>query len=238
MTNSRASVAPDQASASTDEHAAGREPPRGIRLNNPGNLRHTKDTWQGLSDDQPDESFCKFEKPLYGIRAIARTLLNYEKKGFDTPAEVINRWAPPSENNTRAYIDHVAADLQVTRDTLIDLDRFEVMLPLIKAIIQHENGEQPYDDRVLGEGLRLAGVMDAPAKSLGKQLSGKILTGGALGLGLVSQVAAPAKTFADGLAGFVDAPIISHISTILITVAGLGVMAGIAKNMLDHKRGF
>jgi hypothetical protein len=29
--------------------------PRGIRLNNPGNLRHG-DKWQGMVDDQPDRS--------------------------------------------------------------------------------------------------------------------------------------------------------------------------------------
>ncbi|MFI3272941.1 MAG: structural protein, partial [Pseudomonadota bacterium] len=53
--------------------------PRGIRNHNPGNIRHGDD-WQGLRDTQTDKNFCQFVSPEFGIRALARVLMNYEKK--------------------------------------------------------------------------------------------------------------------------------------------------------------
>ena len=52
---------------------------RGIRNNNPGNIRHGE-KWEGLSDKQTDSSFCIFVSPEYGIRALAKVLLTYYKK--------------------------------------------------------------------------------------------------------------------------------------------------------------
>ena len=40
--------------------------PRGIRNNNPGNIRHGND-WQGISKEQPDPAFCTFVSPEYGL---------------------------------------------------------------------------------------------------------------------------------------------------------------------------
>lgn len=54
--------------------------PRGIRNNNPGNIRWGEN-WQGLKKDgkERDSSFCVFESPEYGIRALAKILINYKK---------------------------------------------------------------------------------------------------------------------------------------------------------------
>ena len=46
---------------------------RGLRNNNPGNIRHGSSQWQGMSAEQPDNAFIKFDDPVYGIRAIAKT---------------------------------------------------------------------------------------------------------------------------------------------------------------------
>ena len=44
--------------------------PRGIRNNNPLNIRRTaKDQWKGLRAQQTDASFCQFERMEYGWRA-------------------------------------------------------------------------------------------------------------------------------------------------------------------------
>lgn len=228
-------AAPDQHNLRADERVAGPDTPRGIRLNNPGNIRHSKDDWQGKSADQPDRSFVKFDLPIYGIRAMVRILLNYERKGFDTIREVITRWAPPAENDTGSYVSHVASLVGVDADELIDLDRFDIMLPLVKAIIRHENGEQPYSDRILTEGLRLGGVYDAPREK--PKIAGKVITGASVGLGLVSQAVEPARTVSDSLAAFTGAPIIQNVVTIALTIAGLATLAGIAKTYLDHKKG-
>ena len=75
--------------------------PRGIRLNNPGCMRITNDPWQGLDypgTKQDGELFAFVDAPS-GIRAIVRTLITYQDKhGLHTVADMINRWAPPSEN--------------------------------------------------------------------------------------------------------------------------------------------
>ena len=132
--------------------------PRGIRNHNPGNIRHG-DKWQGLSEEQTDSSFCVFDAPEYGIRALAKILLNYERKyGLNTVRKIINRYAPEVENDTASYVLSVAGQLGVAADEVIDVADTAVMLVLIKAIIRHENGCQPYDNEVLIKGIKMAGV--------------------------------------------------------------------------------
>lgn len=130
---------------------------RGIRNNNPGNIRWGC-IWKGLKvgGKEEDKDFCVFIRPEYGIRAIAKILLNYKKlHNINTISGIIHRWAPPSENNTVAYINHVAKELCVEADETIDVSNKNVMLKLVKAIIKHENGEQPYDDKLIMRGINL-----------------------------------------------------------------------------------
>ena len=83
-----------------------RKETRGIRNNNPGNIEKSKNNkWQGMAESQPDKRFITFTSPEWGIRAIARILINYKDKyDLDTVKKIISRWAPPSENNTGAYV--------------------------------------------------------------------------------------------------------------------------------------
>lgn len=132
--------------------------PRGIRNHNPGNLRHGA-KWQGRRADQTDAAFVQFVSPEYGIRALAKVLLTYYA-GYelDTVTEIIGRWAPPNENDTGAYVRAVAKAIGVgVNDPLIVAQR-HVMAPLVKAIIQHENGRQPYSDELINRGLDMAGM--------------------------------------------------------------------------------
>lgn len=116
--------------------------PRGIRLNNPGNIEKTKDNWQGMSSKQEDERFITFIKPVYGLRAIMKILLNYFlRHELKTVRQIINRWAPPHENDTDSYADHVAKILGVNPDKPIDLARPGILIALAKAIALHENGK-------------------------------------------------------------------------------------------------
>ena len=84
--------------------------PRGIRNNNPLNIRRSKDKWQGLSTLQEDKEFFQFETIEWGWRAafviLCRTY--YGKYGLKTIRDIVSRWAPPKENNTEAYIRHVS----------------------------------------------------------------------------------------------------------------------------------
>lgn len=133
---------------------------RGIRNNNPGNIRWG-DHWQGLipTNEKTDESFCQFVSAEYGIRALCLILLTYyQKYHLETIKDIIYRWAPPNENNTDAYVKAVANMVGVQEDGHINVDSYSVMAPLVKAIIFHENGSQPYDSATIDKGLSLAGV--------------------------------------------------------------------------------
>jgi hypothetical protein len=213
--------------------------PRGLRLHNPGNLRHGRDNWQGKAAEQPDADFVAFKAPQYGIRAIARTILTYDKKGVNTVRGIINRWAPPTENNSEAYIAHVAQVLGVEPDDWLDLDTVEVMRPLVETIILHENGRQPYKPQVILDGLRMAGVADAPAKPLAKKgaFVTQATTATATTLGLVASVSEPVKKAADGLEPFSGSPIIGQIVIGLLTLAGAAALAGTIGTWLQHRKG-
>ena len=129
---------------------------RGIRNNNPGNIRHG-DKWQGLAEAQMDKAFCVFKSPEWGIRALVKILRNYQTKhGLKTVESIINRFAPEVENNTASYILSVCQVLDVKPRDVIDVREPGIMINLLKAIIRHENGVQPYSDEVLKQGIELA----------------------------------------------------------------------------------
>lgn len=145
---------------------------RGIRNNNPGNIdRQPGVRWQGQSADQSSDSrFVVFDAPQYGIRAIARTLITYQDKRrarngsrIDSVAEIIDRWAPPAENNTSAYQRQVAKALgKAVDDETVDVYDYATMCALVMAIIRHENGLMPYSADVIERGLLLAGIEKRP----------------------------------------------------------------------------
>lgn len=87
---------------------------------------------------------------------MARLLLNYQKLyGLDTHRKIISRYAPPSENQTQAYIQSVAAQLGITPDGKVDLTEIGTLTVFIKAIIRHENGMQPYSNETIQKGIAL-----------------------------------------------------------------------------------
>ncbi|MGM8437189.1 hypothetical protein ACS6IV_12995 [Enterobacter hormaechei subsp. xiangfangensis] len=139
---------------------------RGIRNNNPGNLEYSKtNPWVGQTGD--DGRFAKFETPEHGIRALGRNLLSYQRQGIDTVSDIINRWAPPSDNNnTDAYIQAVCAQLGVTADQQLDASNPDTLKALCAAIILHENGSQPYSDQQLATGVSAAiGLSQLPTST-------------------------------------------------------------------------
>lgn len=128
---------------------------RGIRNNNPGNIVRTGERWQGMSADQSsDPRFVVFDSPVYGIRALARILRKYHASGLTSIQAIINRYAPPSENDTGAYARAVAAALGVSPTQPVALSD-SVMGALIAAIIKHENGSQPYSGELIVQGIQM-----------------------------------------------------------------------------------
>jgi len=127
--------------------------PRGIRNNNPGNIKKNNIEWDGLAEEQIDPIFFIFKEPIWGIRALMRILLVYRfKHKLKTPHDIIYRWAPPSENPTDTYIEHISKYTGYKADQELD-NTIEDYLPLVKALIMFENGKQPYNDETLVEGM-------------------------------------------------------------------------------------
>lgn len=133
---------------------------RGIRNNNPGNIRKSATAWQGLSADQSDPAFFRFDAMEYGIRAIVKILQTYQGTyGLNTVRKIINRWAPPVENNTDAYVSYVAARLGVSPDSAISVNDGNTVFALVRAIIAQENGAAPallISDSTVAAGIALA----------------------------------------------------------------------------------
>jgi hypothetical protein len=139
------------------------ETPRGLRNNNPGNIRLSQVHWIGEADDQPDPDFVAFCAPEYGIRAICKILLSYQADDrCKTIRQLISRWAPPSENDTDAYVDAVSRACGLGPDDLACVRRAAVMTPLVEAIIRQETGEQPYPSSLIAKALTLAGIGPTP----------------------------------------------------------------------------
>jgi hypothetical protein len=94
--------------------------PRGYRNNNPLNIRHNKDLFQGEITG-PDASFKTFSSMPYGYRAAFVTLATYNSRGLNTIAKIISCWAPPNENHTGNYITTVEKLSGIPRDQELTL---------------------------------------------------------------------------------------------------------------------
>lgn len=128
---------------------------RGIRNNNPGNIRDDGTAWMGRvsAERQTDPDFVQFIKPEYGIRALSRVLDSYANRGIVTVRSIIATFAPPGENDTGAYQNAVARMMNVPLDQRLGPGNRPA---LVAAIIQHENGIQPYDASTIANGIALA----------------------------------------------------------------------------------
>lgn len=132
--------------------------PRGIRNNNPGNIKKNDVQWEGLApeDKQIDNTFFVFESPKWGIRALTKILLTYKTKyGLNNIWSIINRYAPNCENDTEAYRNFLVEETGYGMLQTIE-HSIEGYTPLVKSIIKMENGVQPYDDDTIYEGMYLA----------------------------------------------------------------------------------
>jgi hypothetical protein len=115
---------------------------RGIRNNNPGNLRNFNIPWQGKipvnQNTDYKKEFDQFTEVKYGIRAMLRDLTNDIDKGKNTIRKLISAYAPPSENDTQKYIDVVAKAVGLAPDQTIKIIDAEFYLVIARAIIKHE----------------------------------------------------------------------------------------------------
>ncbi|WP_225182168.1 hypothetical protein [Pectobacterium aroidearum] len=140
---------------------AGAGPARGLRNNNPGNIVQSANTWEGQTGS--DGQYATFATPEHGIRALGKNLLSYSRQGYQTIDQIINRWAPPLENNTGAYVSAVSKAMGIPANTPVDLTDPATLTRMATAITQHENGSMPYTQEQIGTGIQAAlGITQLP----------------------------------------------------------------------------
>lgn len=143
--------------------ASGQMPERRLsraeRNNNPGNLEFRGQ--RGATREDGEGRFAKFGTTEEGVAALARQLQLYGSRGIDTIEEIINKYAPASENNTAAYVNAMVNRLRVSPNQQLDLNDPQVLSGLIQGISRHEAGRSFLSDQQVMTGLTMAGVPGA-----------------------------------------------------------------------------
>lgn len=137
---------------------------RGIRLNNPMSIERNATSWKGMSAMQDDPVMVRFDTPEDGLRAGMKTLITYQRKyELEHIQAIITRFAPPSENNTVAYIADVSNRCHVKPTDYFDVEVPDNLIRISQAITRHEQGACPdptfpywYDDEVFQQAAKEA----------------------------------------------------------------------------------
>lgn len=143
--------------------------PRGYRNNNPLNIRYSEqNNWLGKVTPNTDGAFEQFSDMAYGYRAALYLLRKYIRNGENTISRIIQKWAPPAENYTQNYIDHVVAFVRelgypyITPTTVIEANDAELLQKIAYAMSIVENGTSAEtkaaglpDMNIIKEGWRL-----------------------------------------------------------------------------------
>jgi hypothetical protein len=125
--------------------------PRGIRNNNPGNIKYSAgNNWLGRVplEQNTDKVFEQFTCYVYGVRAMIILLRDtYIKKwGLNTVAKIVNKYAPSGDkNNPLAYATTVASFFGWDINQVITADK-ETIRKLVMAMAYFENGRSAVDD--------------------------------------------------------------------------------------------
>ena len=114
---------------------------RGIRNCNPGNIRLGSFRYKGEKVKSSDLEFRQFESMEWGYRAMFVLLHTYAiKHGCYTLRQIINRYAPPTENFTEGYIRRVAHTTHLSPDEHISTSDGATMTAIVAAMSEVENG--------------------------------------------------------------------------------------------------
>lgn len=129
--------------------------PRGIRNNNPLNIR-IGNTWLGERPGPTDREFEEFVSMTYGVRASFVILRRYIKRyNLNTVRLIVERWAPRNENATEKYIQYVCKEMNVAPDKTFGYEDKDTMCKLVAAMAFVECG-QHIDEREIEKGYCLA----------------------------------------------------------------------------------
>ena len=114
---------------------------RGIRNNNPLNIRHGKSRWVGMRKVQTDKAFVQFTERVFGYRAAFVLLRNYIGRGVNTIGKIIARWAPPGDgNNTQAYIEYVSSTTGIDASLELAFEDKAKLVEIVRSMAHMESG--------------------------------------------------------------------------------------------------
>ena len=85
------------------------------RDNNPGDLRHSPHSFHTADDPN---AIGQIDTPADGWEDLERQLAIYAKRGM-TIEQMVYEYAPPSENNSKAYLDYVCQYVGCAPSTLV-----------------------------------------------------------------------------------------------------------------------
>jgi hypothetical protein len=118
---------------------------RGLRNNNPGNIRISDTTWLGKVpvSQNTDGTFEQFTTMEYGARAMLKILITYiDTYHLITIPQIINRWAPASDgNNPATYAQYVSDATGISLTTILDTSYSPRLINIGAAMAQVENGK-------------------------------------------------------------------------------------------------
>lgn len=115
---------------------------RGLRNCNPGNIRRSRVRYKGEILPSHDKEFKQFCSMAYGYRAMFVLLDSYRSKyGLCTIRQMLNRYAPPSENFTEGYIRFVASRTGIAPNEIVNTRAARDMVPIVAAMSEIENGK-------------------------------------------------------------------------------------------------
>ena len=113
---------------------------RGLRNNNPGNLRLTSIDWEGKipNSENSDGAFEQFYYVRWGLRAMMRDLINDINKGLNTIDMLVTAYAPASDgNHTQAYINFVSNKTGFGKNQILAANKTTV-ISLCRAMVEME----------------------------------------------------------------------------------------------------
>lgn len=145
----------------------------GICVNNPGLLPYNN-MWQGLDDSRnKSKRYSHFVDPVSGVRALAITLINFYDKAKQDKSDTIKEimldfcnYRKLGPRATNKQLKLICDCLKTNGDEFVNLHNYNEIKPLIEAIIvmyngvgKNKSGNTWFDDELLDEGLRRAGVI-------------------------------------------------------------------------------
>lgn len=121
--------------------------PRGLRNNNPLNLRISSNPWLGKVKNNTDGAFEQFTSIEYGLRAAMRnisTIVTRRRRQqlLTTVKDLVHVWAPAADNNNEAaYVKTIADKTGIQPNDEVNIKNRNFLCLLVYGMAWAENGQ-------------------------------------------------------------------------------------------------